>query len=233
MTRRWTLFFAICVLFASAVNAQLNRTFVASFGNDANDCSRATPCRSFSGAIVKTNAGGEIIVLDSAGYGASLNITQAISVTAPTGIYGGMTPTSGTAITINAPGAVVVLRGLYLNSIGGFVGISATAVGSLHIENCVVTAFQSNGIQFQGSGNLHVTNTICRNNGNSNFGGGIIVSGTDANNHAHATIENSQLYENGSGNFFGNDAGLVARAFSEVTVRHSVAAGNIRGFVAV
>src|SRR2546428_12732805 len=153
MTRRWTLFFAICVLFASAVNAQLNRTFVASFGNDANDCSRATPCRSFSGAIVKTNAGGEIIVLDSAGYGASLNITQAISVTAPTGIYGGMTPTSGPAITINAPGAAVVLPGLYLNSIGGVGGVNGSDVGVLHIEKCVVAAFQRHGNEFHGSGN--------------------------------------------------------------------------------
>jgi len=30
--------------------AQLARTFVSSFGSDANDCNRATPCRTFQRA---------------------------------------------------------------------------------------------------------------------------------------------------------------------------------------
>ena len=34
-------------LSAAPAHAQLARTFVSSFGNDANDCSRLAPCRTF------------------------------------------------------------------------------------------------------------------------------------------------------------------------------------------
>jgi len=49
----------------AAAGAQ--RTFVASNGVDTNVCSILSPCRGFARAITQTAAGGEIIVLDSAG----------------------------------------------------------------------------------------------------------------------------------------------------------------------
>jgi hypothetical protein len=159
-------------------HAQFNRTFVASNGNDASpDCSRGNPCRSFSGALGKTNAGGEVIALDSAGYGATLTITRSVSIIAPTGIYGGMTPTTGTAISVNAPDATVVLRGLYLNAAGATTGISVTAVGALHVDNMVVNNFSSSGIDFSaGPSFLFVNDSIFRGNGRLG-GSGIRVRG--------------------------------------------------------
>src|SRR5215467_9895859 len=59
----------LVTLLASAAPAQVQRTFVSGLGNDANPCSRTAPCRTFTQAMSQTNSGGEVIVLDSAGYG--------------------------------------------------------------------------------------------------------------------------------------------------------------------
>ena len=53
---------------SSPVQAQNKRSWVASNGLDANDCSRANPCLTFNGALAKTDARGEINVVDSGDY---------------------------------------------------------------------------------------------------------------------------------------------------------------------
>ena len=60
-----------------------------------------------------TNAGGEITVLDSAGYG-SVTINKSVSITNEEGVEAGITtPTAVNAITVNAGlSDVVNLRGL-------------------------------------------------------------------------------------------------------------------------
>src|SRR6266446_6363807 len=80
---------------ARALNA---RSFVSGHGNDANACSLAAPCRTFAGAYTKTNAGGEIDVLDTAGYG-SLTITNAISIVNDGSIASVLVPSGGIGIT--------------------------------------------------------------------------------------------------------------------------------------
>ena len=60
------------------------RTFVASNGSDSNtatNCPVANPCQSFAAAYSVTNAGGEIVALDTAGYG-SVTITNSVSIIA-------------------------------------------------------------------------------------------------------------------------------------------------------
>src|SRR5215467_2941533 len=98
--------------FCSSASAQVQRTFVSGLGSDSNPCSRTSPCRTFGAAIAQTNPSGEVIVLDSAGYG-PVTIGKAISITAPSGIYAGVSVFSGDGITVNAGSSdVVVLRGL-------------------------------------------------------------------------------------------------------------------------
>ena len=55
---------------ATAAHAQPVRVFVAAQGSDSNPCSFAAPCRTFQHAHDVVAAGGEINVLDPAGYGA-------------------------------------------------------------------------------------------------------------------------------------------------------------------
>src|SRR4051794_5450669 len=71
----------LLILFpAASVHAQPIKIFVASYGSDTNDGSRGSPKRSFQAAHDAAAAGGQIVALDTAGYGA-LSISKSISVT--------------------------------------------------------------------------------------------------------------------------------------------------------
>src|SRR3954463_16798450 len=72
---------------APATYAQSFRTFVASYGNDANDGSRAAPKHTFQSAHDAVSAGGQIVVLDSAGYG-PFTITKSLTIVVPPGVNG-------------------------------------------------------------------------------------------------------------------------------------------------
>jgi hypothetical protein len=136
---RLALLCALC-LFANPaqLQAQLTKIFVASFGNDGNDGSRGSPKRNFQAAHNAVAAGGQIVVLDTAGYG-QLNITKSVAVTVPPGVNGFITALSGTyAININtAVSDTVSLRGLIVEGNATY-GISATSVGTLRIEDCTI-----------------------------------------------------------------------------------------------
>jgi len=160
-------------LCAAPAHAQLARTFVSSLGNDANDCNRLTPCRTFQRAHDNTLAAGEIAVLDPGGYGA-VTITKGISIINDgVGEAGALVSGGAAGIMINAPGAVVTLRGLTIKGIGfgGGTGIIFAAGNALNVENCTIRNLDGsnvgNGIVFQpstGTPNLVVTNTLVTDN---------------------------------------------------------------------
>jgi hypothetical protein len=168
---------AALMLVTADAAATAQRTFVASYGSPTNtsfNCSITKPCRAFSEAIGVTNPKGEVIVLDSAGYG-SATITQSVSIIAPAGIYAGVSVFSGDGITIGA-GAndVVVLRGLSINGQGGLRGILFQMGARLRVENCVISGMNSAGIVHNAAnGEMIVLDTIVRDNG----GTGIYVEG--------------------------------------------------------
>ena len=133
------------------------RTFVSSFGLDSNPCLRTSPCRNFAAAVAQTAPGGEVVALDSAGYG-PVTLSTSITLVAPPGVYAGINVTTGNAVFISGTTAsdVIVLRGLTIEGRGsGGTGISAGAffqgqiidVGALLVENCVVDGFDS-GLSF-------------------------------------------------------------------------------------
>ena len=100
---------AVCAAPAYAGGA---RSFVSGGGTDAGTCERTAPCRTFGYAITQTNAKGEVVALDSSGYG-PVTITKAISLIAPKGVHAGISPSSGDAITVAAGTSDhVVLRNL-------------------------------------------------------------------------------------------------------------------------
>jgi hypothetical protein len=125
-----------------------SRVFVAALGSDANPCTFSAPCRSFQKAHDTVTAGGEIDVLDPAGYGA-LTITKPISIQGHG--YAGLAVPSGDGITINAGSAdKISLRGLLLDGIGtGASGIAFSNGASLDIQDCVIRNFAVDGINFQ------------------------------------------------------------------------------------
>src|SRR5450755_1299850 len=104
---------AALLVCGSAQAAGANRAWVSGHGTDAAGCGAPTaPCRSLQYThdhIVV--AGGEIDILDPAGYGA-ITITKAISIVNDGVGTAGVQAASGNAITINAgPSASVYLRG--------------------------------------------------------------------------------------------------------------------------
>jgi hypothetical protein len=199
----------LCLAAVSPVFALANRVFVsARSGNDANNCaSILTPCQTFAGAVLQLNAGGEAIVLDSGGYG-PVTITQSMTIEAPAGVVAFIHPPSGDAIVVSAGASdVVVLRGLVLNGGSGY-GIIAKAVGTLHIENCVISGFAIDGIRGAATGsNLFIKDTISR----QNFFGMSMFNG-------RASIDHCRMEGNVSVGIFVDGA--------DVTVRDSVSAGN-------
>jgi hypothetical protein len=212
----------VLACFSASASAQ-QRTFVSGLGNDANPCSRLAPCRNFAQAISLTNAGGEVIVLDSAGYG-PVSIIKSVSIIAPPGVYAGISVFAGDGIDINAGSTdTVILRGLTINNQGSIgSGIVFNFGGTLHVESCVVNGFSnsgvSGGLQLFGTGTLEVKDSIFRSN---TYG----INVAPASGTALAEIEEVRL----EGNV---NTGLVAQQNSKVTVRSSIASGGTTGFFA-
>jgi len=140
-----------------AAQAQSTRTFVSGVGNDADPCSRTAPCRTFSGALIKTFINGEINALDPGGYG-TLNLTKSIIIDGTNGSgYGSILASGTTGVIVNiAPGnpndphRSVRLRNLSINGTGpsgavgtrtGTDGVRMIAGTSLIIDNTVINDF--------------------------------------------------------------------------------------------
>lgn len=177
--------------------AQATRTWVSGVGNDADDCSRTAPCRTFAGAISKTLTGGEINALDPGGYG-TVTITKSITIDGG-GTLASILSASTNGVIVNAPAdARVVLRRLAINGVNdtsspGQNGIRYLAGGDLHVEDCVIANVDQNGIVAVGPGNLHVADTVIRNV----LGSGI--ASTPASGAPRITVERSRLTEVGVG----------------------------------
>ncbi len=152
--------------FPSAAGPQ--RTFVSTGGNDASPfCSLASPCRGFTAAVAAVAPGGEVVALDSGGYG-SFTISKSVTVTAPAGVYAGISVFPGSdGIVINMPGVVVALKGLTINGQGGNSGITFAQGSELTVENCEIAnvggGANAAGILVQASGGRAVVrDTIIR-----------------------------------------------------------------------
>jgi hypothetical protein len=168
--------FALAFALAQAAPAAgLQRSFVATSGNDAAACARVSPCRSFAAAIGKTAAGGEVVVLDSGGYG-PVTIAQSVTISAPDGVYAGISVLAGDGVTVDAPAdAVVVLRGLAINGQGGASAVVLVNGAVLRVERCRLASMSDSGIvaQLAAGAELQVVDTSVERNANA----GIRASG--------------------------------------------------------
>src|SRR5262245_44090938 len=203
------------------------RTWVASNGTDAGACTRAAPCATFAFAFGVTDAGGEINCVDSGQYG-GVSFSKSVTIDC-----GGHLSGSGGLVTqfdATGPGAVVRLRNLTINGVGGAsVGVGSVGAAALWIENCIITGYGSGvgaairlappvGVD----ATLVVQDSIISNNGLAAGGGGIVIQpgGTGS---ARVLIERTRIE--------GNTHGIVADGTTTtgsivVQVRDSVVAGS-------
>jgi hypothetical protein len=186
------------------------RTFVASYGNDLNaGCARTTPCRNFQTAVDAVLAGGEVVALDSAGYG-PFTVAKSVTVTSE-GIHAAITAvTGGNGITVTA-GAEdrVILRNLRLiGATGALVGIDMAAGAALHVEGVVVEGPFQTGISAHFDGEAFVKDTIVRD----------VTVGIAVGLGTVGTLEHVKA-ENGT-------TGVEVKVGASATARDSIASGN-------
>ena len=215
-TIRWfsALFLTLLAPTAFALN---NRSAVSVNGLDTNSCITTSPCRSFSYAMTQTNPAGEIIALDSAGYG-PFTIGQSMTISGAPGIHAAITTTSGDGIAITGMTSItVILRNLVLIGAGGSIGIHQTYALNLRVIGCLVRGFGTAGIKTESQGgNLTVHHTAVLDN---TAGTGIQLSGGLGPNLA--TITDSTIE--------GNSVGVEAEYNTKVVVANSTITGNTTG----
>jgi hypothetical protein len=233
------------LLSGAAVGSGTQRSFVASYGLPTNtvlNCSLANPCRQLSDALSVTGVGGEVVILDSAGYGIA-TIAQSVSIIAAPGVYAGLSAFSGQdGITVNAPGATVVLHGLTINGQGGLNGIHVLAADALHIEDCTVANFAANGIRIDSTTIVHISRANIRNNG---FRGLNVFSGSPAvevsdsrftHHTGHGVFVASGEFNGSRLTIEDNTVGVVVQSSAPVTINatlsDTVLTRNGSGFVA-
>jgi hypothetical protein len=208
-------------------------TYVAASGTDSGSCSFSAPCRGFSYAISQVQSGGVVTALDSAGY-SPFTIDRAVTIAAPPGV----TPiiqgaSGGTAITISTVnGVVVTLRGLTLDGLfsaqNGIAWTGTGPGGELNIIDCVVKAFNNDGIEVKpafsaaaGSGLLISNSTIM-----DNFTNGIEINPQNSSTSVTYTIDHTTVSDNGVGILVNNgSAGVVAGSLSSVSVLRNYGTG--------
>jgi hypothetical protein len=190
------------------------RTFVSTTGVDNAACSLGAPCRAFAAAITATTAGGEVIVLDSGGYG-RVTITKSVSIIAPAGIHAGISVFAATnGIDIPTGGIKVVLRGLAITGQGGVHGIYVTGNNALTIERCDISGMGTNGVFLDNvSGTLQMRDTVVHDNG----GNGVFFFGPLSATLDHVSIERNAL------------AGVSAYDGGMISIKDSALVRNDRG----
>lgn len=219
------------ISFTFSAQAQATRTWVSGVGDDANPCSRTAPCRTLSGAISKTAAGGEINMIDSGPLGA-VSITKSITINAEP-FLGGILVAGTNGIIISDGGTntiTVTIRGLDIEGLSlttsppGINGVRILGAKSVSIENCLIRNFSNNGISDErtGGGSLFVTNSVIKNNTLSN----IAVTGISTP-AITANIDNVKLTGSPNG------SGLIVSGGNAAVVSNSVFFSNfVNGILA-
>jgi hypothetical protein len=211
-------------LAAPAEAQTATRAWVSGKGTDASGCGAPTdPCRSLQyvhDSIIE--AGGEIDILDPAGYGA-VTISKALSIINDgVGTAGVQAASGANAITINAGSTdLVYLRGLSIEGLGtGKNGIQLNSAGTFVVETCAIQHFSGSGINIQPSSGttlISILNSVVSDNSSNGVyiypQGSAAVAGTVS----HAEISRNGIGRNGEGLAVRSDYS-TAYASSKITV---------------
>jgi hypothetical protein len=226
-----TLAAALAAAAMQTTPALAQRVFVAAEGSDANPCTFAAPCRTFQHAHDTVAAGGEIDVLDPAGYGA-LRISKAISIQGH-GFAGISFGHNQSGIDVGAGAAdSVSVNGLIIDGSGvGAIGIDFATGAGLIVRNCVIRNVTSVGLQFLTQGttsqSLSVSRTYFTDLGRD--GVAIISLGSGS---TVASIERSAIYGAGIGASLRVDGsggtGPIDVALADSVVAHDSGSGTAR-----
>jgi hypothetical protein len=144
---------------AAGTIASANTVYVSGSGSDINLCTITSPCRTFSGALLRTTANGIIAALDSSDFGLGAQLALNFPVTIDGGAHGafysGPNNASAIAISLTSSTAPATIRNIsFLSGTGSLAAaISGSLTSSvLNLEKITVTTSDPtniNGIQLQ------------------------------------------------------------------------------------
>ena len=231
----------VALLPSAPAHAQIMRTWVASFGNNGNPCTRASPCATFSAALANTAVNGEINCVDNSvfAFGITLGVTKSVTIDCHDVFAAIHHCSAGPAITINIPVTAadphraVRLRNLNINGMGpnqncGQNSILILNAAEVSIENVVVQGFLNRGIwdARTAGGRLTVANSTLRNNG----GSGLIVLPASGSTRIDVAVDNVIAEGNAFGMVFANGPrAMISRSLIANNVSLGVDAENLSG----
>jgi hypothetical protein len=203
------------------------RVFVSVVGVDTNDCSDiATPCRTLNAAIGQVAVDGEVIVIKSGSY-AGASITKGVKIDAASGVVA----FSGQAVTVNAPGAKVVVRGLTLKAItpGTGTGLLIQNAAAVFVENTVIDGWGF-GIQ-HAVAEVFIKDSTFRSNdtGIWAMGGNTTIDTSRFTNNSIGLATDIGVVSLRGATVSGNNIGIHADASAVVTVEKCQIANNSTG----
>ena len=214
-----------CFTFSSTARADGFRSYISPSGSDNRPCTRTQPCRTFDGAMAKTDEGGEVIALETSAYDPA-TVTKSITLTAAPGADVVIKAVTGNGVTISPlQSSTVVLRGLKISGPGKAAGTFGVLVDpeniglALSVENCLISDF---GVGIRAlevnSAQVMVSDSVMRNN---TTGALIRIFGADPMGAAFTRAR-----------FERNAVGLHVGLGNVVSVKDSVATANGSGFLA-
>jgi pectate lyase len=219
MSRNSVIHAAVLVMalaFSASAQSGAGRTFVPTTGNDSNtsvNCSVSANCRTFAAALAVTSPGGEVVVVNSGGYGPA-TISQPVIITAD-GVDASISAPSGNGLTIDTSGNVTII-GLSLDGENtGTNGIEVSRVGFLRLYNIGVQNFADDGVDLPSGGELAMYNSTINDNRNI----GLWLQFADAYVHGVS--------------FDNNNTGVLAGNSAWANIVDSHADFNQSGFVAL
>ncbi|HZZ92809.1 MAG TPA: right-handed parallel beta-helix repeat-containing protein [Usitatibacter sp.] len=166
---------------SGAANAQAFRAYLASYGNDANPCTAAAPCRLLPAALNAVADGGQVWILDSANFNqGTINVTKSVSILAIPGAVGSVVAVGGApAMSIGVASLKVGLRNLVFanNALSpGTDGVVVTAGSRVSLEGCLLENLPGTGVRVAGQGaTVNIENTTFRD-----MGGGSVSAAVGA-----------------------------------------------------
>ena len=210
--------------------AQANRTWVSGVGDDVNDCSRTTPCKTFAGAYSKTATGGEINCLDPAGYG-GLTITKSISIICDNVLAGVAVSGVDAFIVTVAATDKVILSGLNIQGAGaGLSGVKITGSGKIFVINSIISNFTRYGVEVVGTANAKVF--IYNSQVTFNTLGGLLLQGQSGVTN-FGIIEGSMFDSNGAASTVINAGGQLfvsGSSLTGATAAYSISGGTVTSY---
>jgi hypothetical protein len=205
----------IALAFAATAQAQNDKSYIATSGNDTNNCTASAYCRTLARGLAVTNPRGEVIVVDSGEFGVA-TIASPVDITAR-GSDASITATSGNALTISTSGSVTI-TGLHFSGEGkGLNGVAVSNVGFLRLYDVQIQGFTSDGVDFAAAGgDLAIYDSKINDCGHD----GLLLQAAGARAYVHNT------------GFDNNDFAGADSAQGLLTLADSYAHSNYIGFYA-